>query len=137
MRQQRTGWMGCGFGHGRLQVIVDVNLPKRRKHWSRLHGHPPHAASETDVAEVADCVESDLSASCRSRNLAAISHVFELAGHTPPTRHALVRRTAAGPTSDRHSAGPSNAAAPRRPVRQHRWNGYQAPATSDLIIRRW
>lgn len=43
MRGQGSDWMGCQYGHRHLQLIVDVNRPKPRKHWSRLHGHPPHA----------------------------------------------------------------------------------------------
>ena len=54
-------------------------------------------ATEVDVADyLAYHVQAGLSAAYMSRNLAGITHGFEITGQPSPTRHPLVTRTLAG-----------------------------------------
>ena len=66
--------------------------------WCYAHGlDDPLAASAGDVAHwVAFHVDAGYSAAYLARQLAAVTHAFDLAERIAPTRHPLVRRAVAG-----------------------------------------
>lgn len=66
--------------------------------WCYATGAPdPLAVDEHDIARwVAAQVAAGTSAAYLDRQLAAITHAFDLAGRISPTKHVLVRRTVAG-----------------------------------------
>jgi integrase len=77
------------------------------------HLDDPLDADEDDLAEyVAYHVRSGLTPAYLARNLAGITHAYELTGRTSPTRHPLVRRAVAG--ARRHQGTARRQAAPLR-----------------------